>query len=265
MKQDKKPRVVAIIPSRYGSTRFPGKSLAMISGKSLIQRTYENAKRCKLIDEWIVATDDQRIFAHVKSFGGNVIMTPDAPTGTDRLAYVVREYPYLKEVEIIINIQGDEPCVDPESISSVITILQNDHSAVMSTAIYPLKSFEEACNPNYVKCVIDLHQNALYFSRSVIPGGLPTKQQEQITYYKHLGIYAFRPHFLLKYAELPMTPLQSIEDLEQLKVLENGYKIKAAIIKSINIDVNAPEDIKKVEEELCKQNLFSSQVESAHP
>ncbi len=251
------PRIVAIIPSRYKSTRFPGKSLAMIAGKSLIQRTYENAKRCELIEEWIVATDDQRIFDHVKSFGGNVVMTPEMPSGTDRLAYVLKQLPYLLDAEIIINIQGDEPSLDSESIKSVIRILQNDDSAVMSTGIFPLKSLEEARNPNHVKCVIDLNHNALYFSRSLIPGCLPTKKPEEIIYYKHLGIYAFRPDFLLKYAEMPLTPLQQIEDLEQLKVLENGYKIKAAIVQKINVDVNAPEDIAKVELELCKQNLFS--------
>jgi len=257
-----KSLVVAIIPARYASTRFPGKPLVQIKGKTLIQRTFESAKRCPLIDKLIVATDDQRIFDHVQSFGGSVVMTPeDCPTGSDRLAFVVRNDKSLQNAEMIINVQGDEPCLDPEVLTQLIQILRSDSTAVMSTAAFRLEE-EDAYNPNSPKVVLDLHGNALYFSRSLIPGGRTLKFQQDIPVYKHVGIYAFRPDFLLKYGSLPMTPLQRAEDLEQLKVLEHGYKIKVAIVKSVSADVNTPEDIKKVEKELCKQNSSSSQAES---
>lgn len=245
-------KAIAIIPARYGSTRFPGKPLALIKGISLIQRTYENAQKCPLLDELIVATDDDRIYDHVKSFGGKVVMTPvECPTGSDRLAHVLKHNKSLMNADVIVNIQGDEPCLSIQMITDIIEILRNDPTAVMSTAVVPLKSEEEAYNPSDVKCVLDLHQNVLYFSRALIPGGASLKYNNKTTYYKHLGIYGYRPDFLLKYAEMPMTPLQIAEDLEQLKVLENGYKIKAAIASTNIVGVNAPEDIKKVESLIC--------------
>lgn len=250
--------IVAIIPARYGSTRFPGKTLAHIQGKSLIQRTYENAARCSLLDEIIIATDDDRIYDHVIAFGGKAVMSPTTcVNGTDRLAFVVDQSSSLKNASMIVNIQGDEPCIDPTVTESIINILQNDPSAVMSTAVVPIESEEEALNPSDVKCVLDLHGNVLYFSRALIPGSHCKSFRPNIKYYKHLGIYAYRPSFLLTYRDLPMTPLQQAEDLEQLKVLEHGYKIKAAIVNSASVGVNTPEDIKKVEQELCKQNSFS--------
>lgn len=250
--------VVAIIPARFGSTRFPGKILADIKGKTLIQRTYENAMRCSLLEEILVATDDKRIFDHVVAFGGKAIMTPvDCPTGSDRLAYVVDKLSFLQQAEMIVNIQGDEPCIDPDVTASIIKILQNDATAVMSTAVVRIESEAEAANPSEPKCVLDLQGNVLYFSRNLIPGRLGHGFCPDINYYKHLGIYAYRPDFLLKYRDLPMTPLQRAEDLEQLKVLEHGYRIKAAIVDSASIGVNHPEDIKKVEQELCKQSSFS--------
>jgi len=258
-----KSAVIAIIPARYASTRFPGKPLVQIQGKTLIQRTFECAKRCPLIDKLIVATDDQRIFDHVKSFGGDVVMTPeDCPTGSDRLAYVLQQDKPLQQAEMIINVQGDEPCLDPDVLTQLIQVLRADPSAVMSTAAFRIESEEEAYNPNSPKVVVDLHGNALYFSRSLIPGGRTLKLTPECPVYKHVGIYAFRPDFLLKYGSLPMTPLQRAEDLEQLKVLEHGYKIKVAIVKSVSADVNTPEDIKKVEQELCKQSSSSLQAGS---
>lgn len=265
MKQSKKS-IIAIIPARYGSTRFPGKPLIEICGKTLIQRTYENAKRCSMIDELIIATDDQRIYDHAAAFGARVMMTPaDCPTGSDRLSHVLQQDKSLQKADVIVNIQGDEPCLDPESTQAMIDILRNDPSAVMSTAVFPITSEEEAKNPNHVKCVLDLHGNVLYFSRTLIPGYRTLPFQKGTTYYRHIGIYAYRPQFLLQYIQLPITPLQRAEDLEQLKVLEHGFKIKAAVVTGISADVNTPEDIKKVEQELCKQNSFLLQAESAHP
>lgn len=251
------PLTIAIIPARYGSTRFPGKPLVEILGKTLIQHTYENTKRCSLLSDLIVATDDQRIFDHVKNFGGHVMMTPDhCPTGSDRLAYVLENEPKFQHAEIIVNVQGDEPCLDPSVILLLVEALRSDPTAVMSTAVVKLQK-EEAYNSSAVKCVLDLTGTVLYFSRALIPGGQNLNYREGTPYYKHLGIYAYRPDFLLKYPKLSETPLQIAEDLEQLKVLEHGYKIKAAIVESASAGVNTPEDIKKVEQELCKQNLFS--------
>lgn len=259
MHQKKSYCIVGIIPARFGSTRFPGKPLVKILDKTLIQHTYENALKCSDLEKIIIATDDARIYDHVRSFGGDVIMTPETcETGTDRLAYVVAHHPNLRSAEIIVNIQGDEPCLDPQAIASIIKVLQSDEQAHMSTAIMPIQHEEEAHNPNDVKCVIDLNGNALYFSRSFLPGNKTLKFQKNMAYYKHIGIYAYRPDFLLHYATLPSTPLQLAEDLEQLKVLEHGYKIKTAIINSVNVGVNTPEDIKKVEQEICKQNLSLS-------
>ncbi|MBA3815452.1 MAG: 3-deoxy-manno-octulosonate cytidylyltransferase [Parachlamydiaceae bacterium] len=258
MVKDHHSPVVAIIPARYGSTRFPGKILASIYGKSLIQRTYENAKRCTLLSDILIATDDDRIYDHVISFGGKAVMTPtNCATGSDRIAFVVDQSPELQKASVIVNIQGDEPCIDPSVTTSIIKILQNDPNAVMSTAVVAIKSEEEAADPGNVKCILDLHGNVLYFSRALLPGSFCKTFRSNNTYYKHVGVYAYRPQFLLTYRNLPMTPLQQAEDLEQLKVLEHGYKIKAAVVNSASVGVNTPEDIKKVEQELCKQNSFS--------
>lgn len=251
-KDESAPHVVAILPARYGSTRFPGKPLVMIKGKSLIQRTYENVKKCNLLNEIIIATDDERIYTHAQSFGAKVVMTPvECPTGSDRLAHVLRHNKSLKQADVIVNVQGDEPCMDPQIITDVVEILLKDRKAVMSTAVTPIRSEEEAFNPSEVKCVLDKDQNVLYFSRTLIPGSLTLKFNRETLYYKHLGIYGYRPKFLLKYAKMAMTPLQKAEDLEQLKVLENGYKIKAAIASSLIYGVNTPEDLKKVELLIC--------------
>lgn len=251
-------KIIGIIPARYASTRFPGKPLTKILGKTLIQRTYENALRCKVLDKVIVATDDQRIFQHVMELGAPVVMTSvDCLTGTDRLAEVIRNAPELKEVEIIVNIQGDEPTLDPLIIQEVAESLAQSPEAVMSSAVIKIHSEEEAYNPSVVKCVMDQQGNALYFSRGLIPAGKTGKYQKDGIYWRHLGIYAYRRDFLLHYSELTPTPLQQAEDLEQLKVLEQGFKIKTAIVEGECMDVNTPEDIKKVEQLICKQNISS--------
>jgi 3-deoxy-manno-octulosonate cytidylyltransferase (CMP-KDO synthetase) len=259
-------KVIGIIPIRYGSTRLPAKALVNILGKTLIQRTYENARRCPLFTSLVVATDDQRIYDHVKNFGGDVVMTStECATGTDRLAETVRNNRCFDDVDIVVNIQGDEPVLDLGIIQQVIEILLQDPQAVMSTAITRLTSEEEAKNPSVNKCVIDKHGNALYFSRSLIPGGKQLDYREGIAYYKHIGIYGYRREFLLIYASLPATPLQKAEDLEQLKVLEHGYRIKTAIVEGLCMGVDTPEDIKKIEQLLCKQSSYSSQAGFVHP
>lgn len=247
---------IGIIPARYASSRFPGKPLAMILGKTLLQRTYENALRCTSLKYVVVATDDERIFSHVKSFGGNVLMTSiECENGTERLAEVYRLNPSLRS-NIVINIQGDEPCVDPETIDAVIAILSADPKASMSTAAVLLKSREEAFNPAVVKCTIDTCQNALYFSRSLIPANKAGSYCSKTTYFRHIGIYGYRSDFLLEYVRLPKTPLQISEDLEQLKALEHGHRIKVAFVEEASIGVDTPEDIQEIEKLLCKQNTY---------
>lgn len=240
-------KVIGIIPARYGSIRLPGKPLINIGGKTLIQRTYENAKRCKALDQVIVATDDQRIADHVHSFGGYAMMTSTTcSNGTERIIECLNSG-NLKDAEIIINIQGDEPNLEPDVIEKVIAKLQQDSEAVVSTAVVKLESSEEAASTSVNKCVMDQNGRAIYFSRSLIPGGKSGQWRPEILYYKHLGIYGYRTPFLKIYGDLPSTPLQLAEDLEQLKIIEHGYKIAVAIVKSNAIGVDTPEDIKKIE------------------
>ncbi|NGX42451.1 MAG: 3-deoxy-manno-octulosonate cytidylyltransferase [Chlamydiae bacterium] len=248
MAQDPKTRILGMIPARFGSRRFPGKPLAMIAGKSLIQRTYENAKKCNLLSDLIVATDDKRIYDHVLGFDGQAVMTSqDCPTGTERLAEAVKNNNELSDTDIVVNIQGDEPFLGLDVIESVVNILQN---AEMSTAVVPIHDEKEAYDPSVNKCVLDKQGYALYFSRTLIPNGHTGKWDPKITYYKHLGIYGYRKGFLLRYAELAPTPLQMSEDLEQLKVLEHGFRIKVAVVENDSVGIDTPEDIKKVEQTL---------------
>lgn len=247
---------IGIIPARYGSLRFPGKPLAMIQGKTLLQRTYENVANHPSLADVLVATDDIRIVEHVRQFGGKVVLTsPECASGTDRLAEAYLSYEELS-CDIIVNIQGDEPCLAKETIQQVIEILSNDKEASMATAATKITSPQEALNPSVVKCVFDSNHRALYFSRSLIPGNKSGAYNPEITYYKHLGIYAYRPDFLLHYAGLKKTPLQQTEDLEQLKVLELGYPIKVAVVDSDSFGVDTPGDIHNLEKILCKQNTY---------
>jgi 3-deoxy-manno-octulosonate cytidylyltransferase (CMP-KDO synthetase) len=264
MLQMKPRRLLGIIPARYQSSRFPAKMLATIQGKSLLQHTYENAREFKL-DDLVVATDDQRIFDHVLAFGGKAVMTSvECPTGTDRLAEVVRSYPAYGEADIVVNIQGDEPCLPAEVVEALIQQLEADPTAVMSTAVCPITSRETALNHSVVKCVLDNQQRALYFSRALIPSSHTDDYSPTTRYYQHLGIYAYRTQFLQQYSELPTTPLQLREDLEQLKILENGHRIKVAIVHQQEIPgVNLPEDIAKVEAILCQRNTSLSPAGSA--
>lgn len=239
-------KIVGIIPARYQSSRFPGKPLALISGTSLIQRTYENAKRAPSLSDVIVATDDKRIFDHVLSFGGKVVMTSkECLTGSDRIAEVAKNLP---DAEIIVNIQGDEPCLEPQDIEMAVQGLINDPQAVVSTAATPL-TYEEGLSSSIVKCVFDQNNRALYFSRSLIPG---SKDKLNGPFYKHVGLYVYRKDFLLQYADLAPTPLMIAEDLEQLKVLEHGYSIHIVTVNGTSLGVDLPEDIEKVEKYLCQ-------------
>lgn len=252
-------KILGIIPARFASTRFPGKPLIPILGKTLLQRTFENASLVSILDKLLIATDDQRIYDHVMEFGGNPVMTSvRCPTGTDRLAEVLQNYPELLKAEAIVNIQGDEPFVDPKAIEEAVELLLQDPQASMATIITPLQTEEEALNPSIVKCVKDQQNNALYFSRSLIPSNKKQKfNLQEGAYYRHLGLYVYRPSFLLQYQTLRPTPLQLEEDLEQLKVLEHGHRIKVAITDKVSIGVDTHEDVNKIEQWLCTQNTFS--------
>ena len=208
-------------------------------------------EKCPSLEDVFVVTDSDQIFDHVKNFGGKALMSSSkCQTGTDRLAEAFTNYKELSAYDLIINIQGDEPLLETAVIESVIQALQGSPDAQVSTAVAKITKKEEASHPSLVKCVMDKNDYALYFSRSLIPNGHKGLWQEGVTYYRHIGIYGYRKDFLLHYAKLPQTPLQIAEDLEQLKVLENGYRIKTAIVESCSIGVDHPEDINQIEKML---------------
>ncbi len=236
--------IVGIIPARYGSTRFPGKPLAELAGRPMIQHVFERACRATMLEEVMVATDDQRIFDAVLAFGGEAIMTANThATGTDRLAEVAQR---LSAAEIIVNIQGDEPMIDPAAIDAIIAPLKQQKEIPMCSAMVAMPDFVRAWDPNIVKVVTDLHGYALYFSRAPIPnprGGVaglgPWK--------RHIGLYAYRRDFLLAFTKLPPSPLEQIEQLEQLRALENGYRIRMVELGDDNsIGVDTPDDLERV-------------------
>lgn len=233
-------KVIGIIPVRFKSKRFPGKPLADISGKPMVQHVYERAKKSKILDDLIIATDDKRIFEKCKEFKAKVVLTGEHPTGTDRIAEVVKKF---KNAEIVVNIQGDEPVIDPEIIDNAVEPLIKDKKILVSTLVHKIEDENELENPNIVKVVLNKDNFALYFSRSVIPYYKNIKK----IFYKHIGLYVYRKDFLLKFVKMPQSILEKAEELEQLRILENGYKIKAVLTNYSSIPVDVPKDIKKVE------------------
>lgn len=232
-------KIACIIPSRYASTRLPGKPLRMIAGETLVHRVYERAALAKLPDIVIVATDNEKIESEVKSFGGRVMMTsPDHPTGTDRLAEVAAS---LTDYDIVVNVQGDEPFINPDVIDSLAKMLAERDDLDMTTAAAPLKE-DEYDDPSAVKVVVNQKGEALYFSRSLIPY---PRNEFPVPPLKHVGIYAYRRDFLLAYAGMKQTPLEKTESLEQLRALEMGYKIGVIRIDSEDIGIDTEEDLKK--------------------
>jgi 3-deoxy-manno-octulosonate cytidylyltransferase (CMP-KDO synthetase) len=214
------PRTVGIIPARYGSTRLPGKALRTILGRPMIQRVYERCREAPVLDAVYVATDDRRIVDVVAGFGGRAVMTsPDHPSGTDRLAEAVQ----TMDADIVVNIQGDQPFIDPIMIEEAVRPLHGDSSLEISTLMHPIHREEDLEDTAVVKVVVDKAGNALYFSRSLIP--YPHKPVAHAVY-EHVGLYVYRRAFLLKLAQLPPTLLEQVESLEQLRVLEHGYRIR---------------------------------------
>ncbi len=244
-----KEKIIAIIPSRFNSSRFPGKLLFNIAGKPLLEHTYRNSLLCKSLDEIFVATDSQKIKEHMDSLNAKVIMTSEnCINGTERIVEAVKMNPFLQESKIIVNIQGDHPTINPKTIDAIVDLLKSDDQAYIATAVCPI-SYREAIFPDKVKCVFDQNNNALYFSRSAIPH---SKTKETQVYHYHIGIYVYKTEFLMNYHNLKKSPLQEAEDLEQLKFLENGYKIKVAIVDEIPLGVDIKEDVLKVEKYLCQ-------------
>jgi len=240
-------KILGIIPSRYGSTRFPGKPLVDINGKTMIQRVYEQAQQAGHLTDVVVATDDTRIVEHVKSFNGKVILTSsNHESGTDRCAEVVRQLD--DEFQVVINIQGDEPFIDPNQINQLCQCF-DDEKTDIATLIKKVDNQEELFNPNKPKVIIDGNNFALLFSRATIPylkGWDKDLWLSKYTFYKHIGIYGYRTPVLKKIAQLPVSNLEKAEGLEQLRWLENELNVKVAITSHEAISIDTPEDLEKI-------------------
>ena len=234
---------ICVIPARYSSTRLPGKPLKDICGKPMICRVWERARLAKSVAEVIVATDDERILQAVEKNSGRAMMTrADHKTGTDRLAEVAEKFP---DVEVIVNVQGDEPLIESALIDELIGEFVADKNLQMATVATELTDADEMKNPNNVKVVLDKNNDALYFSRSLIPY---PRNVGKAKVFKHIGIYAYRRNFLLAYAKMTPTPLEQSESLEQLRALENGYKIRVIKSSCRFVGVDTEEDLKLVNE-----------------
>ena len=235
--------IVAVIPARYQSSRFPGKPLAMIAGKPMIQRVYEQVKQAVGIDEVVVATDDERIYNTVRQFNGKAVMTGECSCGTERVYEATKD----NICNIIINVQGDEPLIKPKMIEELVSVFANN-DVVMATLCKEIVDENEVNNPNIVKVIRDKNDDALYFSRYPIP--FNRDGRNDIKYYKHIGIYGYTKDFLKEYVSMEKSSLEIAENLEQLRVLENGYKIKIKETIYDSIGVDRQEDIIKIEEAL---------------
>lgn len=251
------PKVVAIIPARYGSTRFPGKVLAELCAKPMIQRVWERAKMASLIDEVVVATDDERVAEVVSGFGGRVIMTmPEHQTGAERVAEAANKI----KSDIVVNLQGDEPMIHPQSLDLAIQPILEEESIAMASLKHPIASCTDYLDPNVVKVVCDDQENSIYFSRAPIPWyrdgeSLMKRWKDQgerpdelvPVPMKHIGVYAFRADFLQAMVRMPRSPLETAEALEQLRVLAWGFKIRIITTPHDSVGVDVPQDVEKVE------------------
>lgn len=239
-------QTIGIIPARYASSRFPGKPLVDILGKSMIHRVYIQANLSKL-DKVLVATDDKRIFEHVQSFGGEVIMTDqDHQSGTDRCAEVAKQF---ENYELVVNIQGDEPFIDPEQIDQLIGLFKHSEDVQIGTLIKAIEKTNDLFDPNVVKVVVGNQKKALYFSRNPIPFYRNIEKAnwlDQHTYFKHIGLYAYRRSILLAISQLATSSLEKAESLEQLRWLENNYQIYTAVTTKETIGIDTPTDLEKL-------------------
>ncbi len=228
-------RILGVIPARFASSRFPGKALASLAGKPILQHVYERASQARYLTKIVIATDDERIRDAARAFGAQVRMTrPDHLSGTDRAAEVAS----AENAELVVNVQGDEPLIDPGAIDLAVLAMVDEPDLHMGTLKKKIEDPSEADNPNVVKVVTDRAGDAIYFSRCAIPhGGV---------LYKHIGLYVYRREFLLRYPELPVGPLERAERLEQLRAIENGYRIRVAETEYDSLGVDTPEDLERV-------------------
>lgn len=246
-------KTIGVIPARFASTRFPAKVLANIAGKPMIRHVWEKATQCKELDEVLIACDHQEVFKAAQNFKARVVMTdPCHASGSDRIAQAVKDL----NVDIVVNIQGDEPFVDPQAIDALAVLLKQDTKILMGTVIKPITDEADAVNPNVVKCVVDGKGYALYFSRAPIPyhrGGVSSGNRG----FKHLGLYAYRKDFLMEFTNWPKGALESIEELEQLRALERGVKIKTTVTTHESMAVDTPQDLQKAIEWFVQLKLMT--------
>ena len=245
--------VLAIIPARYASTRFEGKVIVDVVGKPMIQHVYERSIRAEKLSQVIVATDDQRIYDVVEGFGGQVVMTPEAETGSDRIAMVVKDM----DCEVVVNVQGDEPLIEPEMINQLVQPFFDDSSVEVSTLKQKIDNESDYLDPNVVKVVTDLNGYALYFSRSSVPGGLERPQVENDLRFRHLGLYAYKRQRLIDFVKWSRTPYEMAEGLEQLRFLENGVQIKVIETEYPAIGVDTPNDLERVRK-ILEKGVFAT-------
>src|SRR5262245_23267643 len=243
-------KVVVVIPARYASARLPGKPLVSLAGKPMIQRVYERAKLAKRVDRVIVATDDERILKAVEGFGGEARMTrADHRTGTERIAEVAAH----TEGEVFVNVQGDEPLLDPVAVDTAVNSLLEEPAAAIATVAVLIRTPAAIMDANVVKTVLDFEDNAIYFSRAPIPWVRDSAAKTHARHLKHLGLYVFQREALLEYPTLPQGELERIEQLEQLRWMENGWKIRVTEVEHDAVSVDVPEDVKRVEELLARR------------
>jgi 3-deoxy-manno-octulosonate cytidylyltransferase (CMP-KDO synthetase) len=248
-------RILGVIPARFASSRFPGKALAKLAGKPMIQHVYERACMSRYIRRILVATDDVRIADVVRAFGGDTRMTSsEHPSGTDRLAEVAS----AESADLYVNIQGDEPLIDPEAIDAAVLSVLGDEKVPMGTLKKRISDFTDIGNPNVVKVITDLNGNAIYFSRTAIPYHRDSNGDPE-AYFKHIGLYVYRREFLLGYPDLTIGPLEHAERLEQLRAIENGYRIRVMETEYESLGVDRPEDLDRVNQ------LFSQAAGAVEP
>ena len=243
-------KAIGIIPARYSSTRFPGKPLINIKGKSMIQRVYEQSLLSSVVHTIYIATDDERIYKHAESFGANVVMTSSLhSSGTDRCSEAVELIPESDRFDIILNIQGDEPFLHPPQLDMLVECFNNSNKTQIATLIKKIQFNEELDDFNIVKAIINQQNEAIYFSRQAIPHQYNTKKQEWLsksTYFKHIGIYAFKREILRKISKLKQSSLEIAEDLEQNRWIEYGFKIQTKTTIHENASINTPQDLEKI-------------------
>jgi len=247
-------KTIGVIPARFASTRFPAKVLANISGKPLIRHVWEKATLCKELDEVLIACDHQEVFKAAQNFKARVVMTdPRHPSGSDRIAEAVKNL----NADVVVNIQADEPFIDPRTIDALAVLLKQDTNTMMGTVIKEITDDADFLNPNVVKCVVDGQGYALYFSRSPIPHHRNKNASLFPKNYKHLGLYAYRKKILMEFTNWPKGALESIEELEQLRALEHGVKVKTTVSTYESMAVDTPQDLQKAIEWFAQSKLMT--------